>query len=78
MGPYAGVDYNLTLCPPQSRLQHIYDGEPYAKLDVNPVPESTLSPFRDFGFGLCISVLKLLGLTWKLVRLISLQLELIF
>ncbi len=24
MGPYAGVDYNLTLCPLQSRLQHIY------------------------------------------------------
>ncbi len=23
MGPYAGVDYNLTLCPLQSRLQHI-------------------------------------------------------
>ncbi len=26
VGPYAGVDYNLTLrvCPLQSRLQHIY------------------------------------------------------
>jgi hypothetical protein len=22
--PYAGVDYNLTFCPFQSRLQHIY------------------------------------------------------
>jgi hypothetical protein len=44
MGPYAGVDYNLTLCPPQSRLQHIYHGQPYAKLDVNPMPESFLSP----------------------------------
>ncbi len=41
-GPYAGVDYNLTLCPPQSRLQHNYNG--HAKLDVNPKPESTLSP----------------------------------
>jgi hypothetical protein len=28
MGPYAGVDYNLTLCPLQSRLQHIYHGQP--------------------------------------------------
>jgi hypothetical protein len=24
MGPYAGVDYNLTSCPLQSRLQRIY------------------------------------------------------
>jgi hypothetical protein len=44
MGPYAGVDYNLTLCPLQSRHQHIYHGEPYAKVDLNPLPESTLSP----------------------------------
>jgi hypothetical protein len=31
IGPYAGVDYNLTLCPLQSRLQplqHIYYGQP--------------------------------------------------
>ncbi len=28
MGPYAGVDYNFTLCPLQSRLQHIYHGQP--------------------------------------------------
>jgi hypothetical protein len=27
MGPYAGVDYNLTLCPLQSQLQHIYHGQ---------------------------------------------------
>jgi hypothetical protein len=44
MGPYAGVDYNLTLCPLQSRLQHIYIGQPYARVDLNPMPESTLSP----------------------------------
>ncbi len=52
MEPYAGADYNLILCPLQSWLQHIYDGQ--------PVPESTLTlcqsrlwpPFRDFGFGL--------------------------
>jgi hypothetical protein len=35
MGPYAGVDYNLTLCPLQSRLQLIYHGQ--------PMPESTLT-----------------------------------
>ncbi len=44
MGPYAKVDYNLTLCPLQSRLQHIYHGQPYASVDLNPMPESTLSP----------------------------------
>jgi hypothetical protein len=51
---YAGVDYNLTLCRLQSRLQHFYHGR-------NPMPESTLNlrksrlipPVRDFGFGLC-------------------------
>ena len=32
MGPYAGVDYNLTLC----RLQHIYHGQPYARVDFIP------------------------------------------
>jgi hypothetical protein len=44
MGPYTGVDYNLTLCPLQSRLQHIYHGQPYAKVDLNPMLGSTLSP----------------------------------
>ncbi len=42
MAPYAGVDYNLTLCPLQSRLW-----QPYAGVDRkvhNPMPESTLSP----------------------------------
>jgi hypothetical protein len=34
-----GVDYYLTLCP----LQHMYHGRSYAKVDLNPVPESTLS-----------------------------------
>ncbi len=32
MGPYAGVDNNLTLCP----LQHIYNGQPYTRLNLNP------------------------------------------
>jgi hypothetical protein len=44
MRPYAGVDYNLNLFPLQSRLQHIYHGQPYARVDLNPVPESTFSP----------------------------------
>jgi hypothetical protein len=44
MGPYAGVDYNLTLCQLQSRLQDIYHGRPYARVDIKPMPESTLSP----------------------------------
>ncbi len=30
------VDYNLTLCPFQSRLQHNYHGQPYAKVDFIP------------------------------------------
>ncbi len=33
MGPYAGVDSNLTLCSLQSRLQLIYHGQPYARVD---------------------------------------------
>jgi hypothetical protein len=38
MGPYAVVDYL------QSRLRHIYHGQPYARVDLNPMPEPTLSP----------------------------------
>ncbi len=49
MGPYAGVDYNLTLCRFQSRLQHMYSyhGQPYARVDTNPMPESTLSSSQE-------------------------------
>jgi hypothetical protein len=36
MGLYAGVDYNLIICPLQSRLQHIYHGHPYARVDLIP------------------------------------------
>jgi hypothetical protein len=43
MGPYAGGDYNLTLCPLQSRLQHIYHGQSYARVDLNPLPELSLA-----------------------------------
>jgi hypothetical protein len=44
MGPYAGAEYNLTLCPLQSLLQHIYHGQPYDRVDLDPMPELTLSP----------------------------------
>jgi hypothetical protein len=43
MGPYAVVDYNPTLCLLQSQLQHIYYGQPYARVDLNTMPESTVS-----------------------------------
>jgi hypothetical protein len=42
MVPYAGVDYNLTLWPLQSLLQHIY----HVRVDFIP---------SDFGF--CLSTL---------------------
>jgi hypothetical protein len=45
MGLYAVVDYYLTLC----RLQHMYHREPYARVDLNPMPESTLSPSQGLG-----------------------------
>jgi hypothetical protein len=44
MKTYAGVDQNLILC----RLQHVYHGQPYAKVDLNTMPESTLSPSQEF------------------------------
>jgi hypothetical protein len=40
---YAGVDYNLTLCPLQGRLQHLYHGQWALTIDdLLPMPESTL------------------------------------
>ncbi len=36
MEPYTGFDYNLILCPLQSRLQYIYHGQPYARVNLNP------------------------------------------
>ncbi len=38
---YARAD-NLTLCP----LQHIYHGQPYARVDLNPMPELTFLPSK--------------------------------
>jgi hypothetical protein len=43
IGPSAGDDYNLTLCPLQCRLQRIYHGQPNARVDLNLMPESTLT-----------------------------------
>jgi len=36
VGPFAGVEYSLTLFPLQSRLRHIYHGQPYARVDFIP------------------------------------------
>ncbi len=36
----------------QSRLQHIYQGQPYARVDLNPLPGSTFPQVRDLGFDL--------------------------
>ena len=39
MGPNYGVVYiYLTLCLLQRRLQHIYHGQPHARVDLNPMP----------------------------------------
>ncbi len=32
------------ICRLQNRLQHMYHEQPYARVDFNPMPESTLSP----------------------------------
>ncbi len=34
----------LTITSLQSRLQYMYHLQPYARVDLNPMPESTLSP----------------------------------
>jgi hypothetical protein len=54
MGPYARVEYNLTLCLVQSRLQQNYYRQPYATVDLNPMPDQSqlYPPVRYFGFGL--------------------------
>jgi hypothetical protein len=46
--PMLELTYNLTLCP----LQHIYHGQPYARVDLNLMSEQTLSPVRNCGFSL--------------------------
>ncbi len=64
MGPYAGVDYNLTLCPLQSRHQHIHHGQPYARVDLNQCQSRLYPPVKDFGFGLSSFVRRLWGETF--------------
>jgi hypothetical protein len=64
MGPYARVDYNLTFCPLQSRLQYIYHRQirqPYARVGLNTKPESTLSPSHGlwiWPLGILCSILR--------------------
>ncbi len=48
MGLYAGVDYITSPYVP-SRV-HIYHGQPYARVDLNPMPESTLFPSQGLRF----------------------------
>jgi hypothetical protein len=50
MGPHAGVDYNLTLCRLQSRLQHMYHGQTYARVDLKRYTRLRifLSPILEF------------------------------
>jgi hypothetical protein len=55
MGPYAGVDYNLTLCPLQSQLQHNYHRKPFVRVDLNPMLELTLNPMPESTLTLCQS-----------------------
>jgi hypothetical protein len=58
-----------TLCPLQSRLQHIYHGQPYASVDPNPMPESTLSPSQALDYFAVTRFLNDAGLEAKLPRL---------
>ncbi len=58
MGPYAGVDYNLTLCALQSRLQHIYQAT-HARVDLKGID----LPFRR---GVKGSLIRSLFINWRL------------
>ncbi len=64
MGPYAGVDYDLTSCPLQSRLQHIYYGQPFDRFDPLTLCQRRLNPlvgYFEFGLGVAVSFLLALG-----------------
>ncbi len=53
MGPIPEFDYNLTLCPLQSRLQHIYHRQPRSQSRPESYAISRLyPPVRDLEFGL--------------------------
>jgi hypothetical protein len=54
LGPYAGADYNLNLCPLQSWIQHFTMGDPMSESTII-LRQSRLYPLdRDLGFGLCM------------------------
>jgi hypothetical protein len=65
-GPYAGVNYNLTLPYAHTRVDSntFTMDNPMSESTLNPMPESTFTlcqsrlypPVRDFGFGLRIAV----------------------
>ncbi len=44
MGPYAGVLSSTITSLVQCQLQHMYQGQTYARVALNPMPESTLYP----------------------------------
>jgi hypothetical protein len=47
MGPYMPeLTITSPFCRLQSRLQHMYHGQPYTNVDFNPMPESTLSTWQ--------------------------------
>ncbi len=65
-GPYAVVDYNLTLGRLQSRLRHLYHGQADARVDLNPMPEPTLSPSQGLRIWPQVSfVAKIASGLWK-------------
>jgi hypothetical protein len=71
----AGVDYNLTLC----RQQYIYHGQPYARVDLNPMPESTLSPSQEIRIWPHVTSTSLRGgLDFRLVEPLKARLNTLF
>ncbi len=51
MGPYAGADYNLNLCPLQSRLQHFTIGNPTIESTLTLLQSRLCPPVRNIGFA---------------------------
>jgi hypothetical protein len=47
MVPYAGVDYTTSpYVDSRVDFQHMNNGQPYARVGLNPVPESNLSSWK--------------------------------
>ncbi len=66
MGPCAGVDQKLTLCPLQSLLQHVYHGQPYARGDLNSYARVDFilqSGILDLASGITVLLKQLLSFT---------------